>query len=118
MAYGGAADDRHDAARAEDTGENRSLQRRVHPDGVSAGEREPDGIDPPRAAEGQGDQRLWHYGGRPRGVRAASERIEAAGQFRRLQASEGPASPGRRQEQEGRPGRAGDEMPGADEWLP
>ena len=41
----------------------------------------------------------------------------AAGQLRRLSASEGAASPGRWREQESHAGRAGDEMPGADERL-
>ena len=75
---------------------DRSLQRRVHPHGLGAGQRQPDGGDPPRVAEGQGHQRLWHDRSRAGGVRPASQGIAAAGEFGRLSASEGAASPGRR----------------------
>ena len=74
-------------------------------------------IDPPRAAAGQGHQRLRHDRSGSRGVRPASARIAAAGQFGRLSASQGRASPGRRRQSKGRARRAGDEMPGADERL-
>ncbi len=87
LAHRGAADDRHDAARARGDGGGRFLQRRVHPHGLGAGQREPDGGDPPRAAEGQGDQRLWHHRSRAGGVRPASEGPAAAGSLGRLQAS-------------------------------
>ena len=89
LAHGGAADDRDDAARARDARRDRSLQRRVHPHGLGAGQHQPDGIHPPRAAEGQGHQRLWHDRSGSGGVRPASERIAAAGQLGRLSASEG-----------------------------
>ena len=69
--------------------EDRSLQRRIHPHGLGAGQHEPDGGDPSRAAEGQGHQRLWHDRGGSGGVRSASEGIAAAGQFGRLSASAG-----------------------------
>ena len=83
LAHGGAADDRHDAARDPDAGADRSVERRVHPHGLGAGQREPDGSDPSRAAaSGQGDQRLRHDRGRPGGVRPASQGIAAAGQSR------------------------------------
>ena len=75
---------------------DRSLQRRVHPHGLGAGQHEPDGGDSPRAAEGQGDQRLWHDRSRAGGVRPASEGTAAAGQFGRLSASQGAAASGRR----------------------
>ena len=38
----------------ETLAQDRSVQRRVHPHGLGAGQREPDGVDPSRAAEGQG----------------------------------------------------------------
>ena len=53
----------------------------------------------------------------PGGVRPASEGTAAAGELGRLSASEGAASPGRRRQPQRRAGRAGDEMPGADERL-
>ena len=96
LAHRGAADDRDDAARARGDGGGGFLQRRVHPHGLGAGQRKPDGGDPPRAAEGQGHQRLWHDGSGSGGVRPASEGPAAAGSFGGLQASEGPASPRRR----------------------
>ena len=98
LAHRGAADDRHDAARDRDAGADRSLERRVHPHGLGAGEREPDGGDAPRAAEGRGHQRLWHDRSRAGGVRPASEGTAAAGDVGRLSASEGAASPGRRRQ--------------------
>ena len=47
LAHGRAADDRDDAARARNVRRDRSLQRRVHPHGLGAGQHQPDGIDPP-----------------------------------------------------------------------
>ena len=114
LAHRRAADDRHDAARAGAHGAQRSLERRVHPHGLGAGEREPDGGHPPRLAAGLGDQCVWHHRGRAGRVRAASARTAAAGAVGRLSASEGAAAAGRgRQPRCGR-GRARDEMPRRD----
>ena len=82
----------------ETLAQDRSLQRRIHPHGLGAGQREPDGGDPSRAAEGQGHQRLRHDRSRAGGVRPASEGTAAAGEVGRLSASAGAASPGRRRQ--------------------
>ena len=79
-------------------GAHRLLQRAVRPHGLGAGEPEPDAGDPPRAAEGGGDQRLWHHRGRAGRVRPASEGTAAAGNVGRLSASAGAAAPGRRRQ--------------------
>ena len=87
LAHRGAADDRHDAAREGRIGAHRPRQRRVHPHGLGAGEREPDAGDPPGPAARRGDQRLRHDGGRPGRVRSAPARPGATGNVGRLSAS-------------------------------
>jgi hypothetical protein len=51
--------------REKDCSRAPTSQRRVHPHGLGAGEREPDGVDSPRAADRRGDKCLWHHRGRP-----------------------------------------------------
>ena len=104
LAHRGAADDRHDAARAGRARRRRSVERRVHPHGLGAGEPEPDAGDPRRVAARVGDQRLRHHRGRAGGVRPASEGVAAAGHVGRLPASAGRAASGRRRQPRRRAG--------------
>ncbi len=117
LAHRGAADDRDDAARAGRTHAGRFRQRRVHPHGLGASQRKPDGGDPSHPAESIGDQRLRHHGGRSRRIRSASEGTAAARDVGRLSASQGFAALGRWRQARRRPGRAGDEEPGPHERL-
>ena len=83
LAHGRAADDRDDAARARCAGTDRSVQRRVHPHGLGAGERSADGRDCTRAFPKAAVTNA--YGtteAGPGGVRAASQGPAAAGECR------------------------------------
>ena len=71
------------------------VERGIHPDGLGAGEPEPDAGDPRHAAAGIRHQRLRHDRGRAGGVRSAPARASAAGDVGRLSASQGRASSGR-----------------------
>ena len=72
LAHRGAADDRDDAARERAAGAHRSLERRVRAHGLGAGEPEPDGGDPPRAAAGRRSPTPM---ARPKPARSCSARI-------------------------------------------
>ena len=117
LAHGRAADDRHDAARNRNACAHRFVERRIHPHGLGAGERELDASHPPRLPEGRGDQRLWHDRGGAGGVRTPSQGIAAAGELGRLSACQGAAAPVRRQKPQRTTRRSGNEVSGADERL-
>ena len=87
LAHRGAADDRHDAARERPHRAHGSLERRVHPHGLGAGQPQPDGSDPARLAAGLGDQRLRHHRSGSGRLRPASAGSATAGNVGRLSAS-------------------------------
>ena len=117
LAYRRAADDRDDAARTRTDRAHRSASVQfVRMGSAPVSQSLMAGAAPPLPA-GQGHQCLWHDRSRAGGVRSASARPRAAGTSVGYPHPKVATAARRRRQPRKRPGRTGNEMPGADARL-